>query len=1252
MTTPTTLQLLGGFSLTVDGERRAVAARKVKALLARLAVKEATLPRDQLAALLWPDSSSAAARHSLRQALSELRRVLDGSGLSLIVTADEVALHPETAHIDTRAFLLLGDSQQADDRARAMALYNGALLEGLELRLDTFDGWLAECRAEFADSAMRLCRALADQDDDHAEEAMGWYKRLLGLDPLDEAAHRDLMRLQIAAGQDGAAIRQYLHCRALLARELDIEPETETTALYESLLTHRARAGPAPDGDPPLPARPPAAEPSVGSATRQPAARALVDDGRRLRPAVVASVQVDVDERDPEQADLVWQERLALLSRVVRSFGGRVVAQIGRQAVCGFGLGRVRGTEADRACLAAAELVDRLPEARAGIASGQVIYRPQDGSLIGQATSEAQALCARARVGEVLLSDAVAGAQRASGTAAPGPDGTLRLLPGEVADGGAPLVGRNLEIGQFMALLDASRDGGYGGAMLIRGEAGIGKTRLVNEFGTLAAQENFRVHAGRIYDFGSARGQDATAQLVRSLLGARSATEAALDGRFDPLHVPFLLTILDADPGPDAADQIASLSAQERLERSCDAVIGLVRGAARDNGLVLLVEDLHWADRLTLFVLPRLARALSELPVVMLMTSRVAGEALDPDWRAAMGGAALVTVDLQPLRRADAGRLANALGADQQGLAELLERAGGNPLFIEQLVRSERRRSVPARLAGRHDELPITIQSLAVAQLEALPQAAQTALRGASVLGQRFAGDVLTEVLGAEPELNDAVEAGLIARLGERGAAAAGDWGFHHALIRDGIYHNILPSERRALHERAGRYFEARSLSLCAQHLDLADADDAADALLRAAEDEIRHYRLARSRELVDRVLAREPGNGRGLLLNAELELLAGSTARAAEAYRECLSVAAETAQQARALVGLGMALNQLDDFDGAVEALREAVTLNREDAAYQADAWLQLGNALFPQGLTEQCLEAHETALTHAERADSTLCQARAEGGLGDAYYQQGAMLTAHRHFDRCVALGETHGHPSVVPANQAMRALSLMYQNRLVDALADGRSALARAEASSNLRHQLLAHNVLGSIESFHGDVDQGLNHALRTVELGQRIGSRRFVVDGLAQIAHLLWSAGRVEDARHAIDQVLEHLDVSLMPFAGAYVRGLQALCAVTAGERHAHLAAGERLLSGAAVSHCHIYFRAAAIEACLVSGELERALHFADGLTGYTAPEPLPFTELFIRAARSRAGADGAEPAAELAAEARAVELPAVLRLLDV
>ncbi len=1204
----TVLSLLGGFLLSVGGERRDIPARKVKALLARLALESGPLARDHLAALLWPDSAPAAARHSLRQALSDLRRVLEGSACGLRVTTTEVAFEPGAARVDVLEFQTAAASDDPPQWARGMALYRGALLEGLELRVDTFDTWLEEARQALLQSAVRLCRLLAEHHEDDVDGAIAWSKRLLSLDPLDEAAHRDLMRLYIVAGQDGAALRQFLHCRSMLERELGIQPDAETTALYQSLLSHRRHVSPQAErsADSPADGEPAAAAPAAAASPR-------------LRPAVVLACEVAVDEPDPELADAAWQQALAQVSRVARSFGGRMVAHLGRQIVCAFGLERVRGTEADRACLAGTELVAAIPGLRAGLASGQVLYRPEEGSLVGQAASEAQSLCARARPGELSMDEAVAAARR--------------WRPGTESDA-APLVGRAMEVRQFVAVLDACRDGGHGCALLIRGEPGIGKSRLVREYVSLAEKEEFRVHLAQAYDFGTARGQDVLAQLVRAVAGEGTGNRE-LASRVGEAHVPYLRALLGEDADPGSAERLGSLSPYERMERSAEALAALVRVAARDGAQVLVVDDLHWADRLTLAVLPRLARAVAELPVVLLMTSRVAGEALDPEWRAAMGEAPLLTLDLRPLRLADAGRLASALGAGKEHLGALLDRASGNPLFLEQLV----------RFGHRTDGLPHSIQSLAVAQLEALPASVQESARAASVLGQHFALEVLEAVAAGPPDLEAAADAGLVVR-------GDGEWSFHHALIRDGVYQSMLASERRALHDRAAAFFQGRSLSLHAQHLDLADAPGAVPALLDAAADEIDHYRLSLARALVRRALARAPEEARAMLIDAQLELMLGNTAEAVRGFQAARGAADSAAVEARALVGLGMALNQMDDAPGAVEALERAVALNVDDHAYQADAWLQLGNALFPQGLTEACLEAHQTSLRHAERARSTLRQARAEGGLGDAYYQQGAMRTAFEHYDRCVALGEANGHPSVVPPNLAMRGLTRLFLNRLDDALADGRRSLELAEASSNLRHQLLAHNVLAGVESFHGDYEQGLEHARHTLELGQRIGSRRFAVDGYAQMAHLLWAQGRLEEARRVLRSALEVLDDSMLPFSGAYLRGLLAACAESDSERHEHLRVGEALLGHRAVSHCHLYFYVAAMEGCLSHGEHQAALHYADCLTAYTAQEPLPFCDFFVRRARLLvAGAQAREDErAALIAAAQEAGLRAGLRFL--
>ncbi len=160
----------------------------------------------------------------------------------------------------------------------------------------------------------------------------------------------------------------------------------------------------------------------------------------------------------------------------------------------------------------------------------------------------------------------------------------------------------------------------------------------------------------------------------------------------------------------------------------------------------------HWADMLTIDLLARLASAVYDLPALLVMTTRIEGEPLDPKWRGALQGAPLMTLDLQPLHSADAAMLARRLGVQESNaLQQLVARAGGIPLFLEQLA-----------VGGLATEtLPTTIQSLVVARFDALPHAAQRTLMAASVIGQQFSLELISAVLKSEPELETLSQHGL-----------------------------------------------------------------------------------------------------------------------------------------------------------------------------------------------------------------------------------------------------------------------------------------------------------------------------------------------------------------------------------------------------------------------------------------------------------------------------------------------------------
>jgi DNA-binding SARP family transcriptional activator len=253
------LTLLGGFQAEL-GAARAVSlpSRKARALLAYLALTPGQAhPRDKLAALLWGDSSDERARHSLRQALVNIRDGLrHAAPKALIEDSDSVALNPEVSDVDADTFRRLATIGTATALEGAARLYRGDLLEGLDVGESSFEDWLLTERERLREVALEVsAKLLAHHSEAGAvDAAIDAGVRLLGLDPAQEPVHRSLMRLYVRKGRRGAALRQYQMCVSALERELGVEPEADTKQLYQDVLrsrsvVHRApstRAGTAP----------------------------------------------------------------------------------------------------------------------------------------------------------------------------------------------------------------------------------------------------------------------------------------------------------------------------------------------------------------------------------------------------------------------------------------------------------------------------------------------------------------------------------------------------------------------------------------------------------------------------------------------------------------------------------------------------------------------------------------------------------------------------------------------------------------------------------------------------------------------------------------------------------------------------------------------------------------------------------------------------------------------------------------------
>ena len=234
------IKLLGGFEAhLVSGEAIPPIGRKAQALLAYLALAPGTpQPREKLTALLWSDRGEAQARSSLRQALSELRKALAGADPPPLETKGEaVALAADAVVVDVEILGRLVDGGEGPSLESAVDLYRGDLLDGFAVPDPAFEDWLRGERQRVRERAREAMTRLMELQlaAGEADGALATARRLLALDPLQESAHRAIMRLYAAKGERTLALKQYQACRELLRDELGVEPDGETEKLHDEI---------------------------------------------------------------------------------------------------------------------------------------------------------------------------------------------------------------------------------------------------------------------------------------------------------------------------------------------------------------------------------------------------------------------------------------------------------------------------------------------------------------------------------------------------------------------------------------------------------------------------------------------------------------------------------------------------------------------------------------------------------------------------------------------------------------------------------------------------------------------------------------------------------------------------------------------------------------------------------------------------------------------------------------------------------
>ncbi|NIR28793.1 MAG: AAA family ATPase [Gammaproteobacteria bacterium] len=790
-----------------------------------------------------------------------------------------------------------------------------------------------------------------------------------------------------------------------------------------------------------------------------------------------------------------------------------------------------------------------------------------------------------------------------------------------------PFVGRRGELVQFRAMLETCIEEGHGQTIYVRGEPGIGKTRLVEEFARIAAERGVSTHRGLELPFGVGQGQDAIRSLVRGLLGIPigsgkavrqlAARTALADSRLDPDQTVFLNDLLNLPQPKELRALYDAMDNPTRNDGKQAVVSSLMIATSSRRPLLAIVEDVHWADAVTLAYLAALAKTVAKCPALLVMTSRIEGDQLGRHWHAGTRDSPFITIDLGPLETQDSVALITEFIEPTDPLAErCLARAGGNPLFLEQLLRSARE--------GSTVSLPDSIQSLVLARMDRLPAADRRALQVASVIGQRFELGLLRQLLDS-PQYDCSV---LVERRLVRWDGAV--LRFAHALIQEGAYRSLLKRSRRALHVTVGEKMSQSDPVLCARHLDRGDDRRAASAYLTAARAQAVAHELDSALRLTERGLALAVARSERYNLSAlegELRCALGQPDGGIAAYRRALDLARDPIEGVHARIGLAEGLRLTEQHDQLLAVSNEAETLAREHCMNAALARIQQlrGSAHFVRGELKACVQANERSLKYARESGSVEAEAQALSNLADAEYARGRFVSAYAKFARCIELCRAEGLVRIEAANLGMHADGLLYQNRMEAFFAENEAALSLARRLRDPRAEAVALiSRCSGLLDVTGDPEAARPAAERCVALARGFGSRSLEAFGLVWCGHVCRLSGERAEAMLNFEAALAICRDQGMEFCGPLVFGGIALTSVDWQQSERALQQADSIIARGCLGHNHLHYYPMAMEASLQHQDWDAATRYAAALEEYTDTEPLPWCTFW--SARGRALAE--------------------------
>ena len=871
-----------------------------------------------------------------------------------------------------------------------------------------------------------------------------------------------------------------------------------------------------------------------------------VPDGARFCPSCGQATSVPSDERrvatvlfgdlvgftalsetaDPEHVKNLVDGCFERLVAEIETFGGKVDKIVGDAIVALFGAPVAHEDDAERAVRAALRMQETLAchaaesdvdvRMRIGVNTGEVLVGALraggDYTAMGDVVNTASRLQTAAQPGQVLVGPAThaatqgvigyddLGLLQAKGREEPVPAwvATAPLLPPGYRPQRerAPLVGRDPELAMLRGAVDAAVAHGRAQLVLLVGEAGVGKSRLAEELAALAETDHEAiVLEGRCVPYGEANVWWPVAEALRQALSL--STEAPFTVAKDHA-VDVVARTLGVPPESEEAGRVVEgllyllgyevplrdIDPQRARDEATRSVLALVEGYALDHPVVIVLSDLHWADPLVFEMIDDMLARLGRFPYVVVGTSR---PGIEERWVPRHGRHNTAVLNLDPLRR-DAAEELLALLLEHEPPEDvrrlLLERSGGNPFFLEELVSLLDETGVvggvPVADVGLRD-LPDTLRGLVAARLDALPPGERGTLVNAAVWGRRGPIEALEKMGEKDPttvstSVADALE-GLAAK--EVLLVEGRRWTFHSELVRDVAYGTLTKADRARKHSGIASYLE--------EHPDAATDERVVDILAY-------HFHIAAR-------LAVEMGDVPHLrpdVGDRALHWLLEAARRADHA-----DLHQNAARLYGQMVELATLLGRQEHVIGAVLGRAHSLAELRDLGAARADVG---------------------RALAAAEETGDRSILARALVVLGDVEWREGDHAAAVATLDRAVDVFQELGDRQGLARALRSRGMADLMVGAHDDAPETLEAALVASRAVGDVRGEAWALQNLAWIAFVAGDPDQAEQRLAEAIAKFTDIGDKGGLSWAYGLMAWIQFRLGHNAEADALVDRVL--------------------------------------------------------------------------------------------------------------------------------